>query len=330
MEWARAIGTGLFRGRGKTLGALLVWFSGFILATIAINPMRRGFHVLFDKAPASKALLGGGGLDMLINSAMKQPAFWAAANAMLLYLVLLSVVLGLFLMAGVYAQASEKSGGWRSFWRGAAANVLPFSALFLFNLVLWVIVGVGVGVFLAAAWHGVHGSMDPAKPWHLFWITLGTGLFVLNLFRNSVGYGQARWVLIGREEGMGLCFVRSVVFTFRRFVPVNVVTWLFNAARAIVMVLAVFILSPGYESTGRWFATAVLLQAGFLVVAYLRVGEARTQVAYSRHFLAPRAETARTDVPVVPKDETPVLQEIGPGEVPGQSDAGEDLSPAMR
>ena len=249
---------------------------------------------------------------------------------MLPYLVLFSIVLGLLLMAGVYAQASEKTVGWRSFWRGAADNVLPFLALFLFNLVLWVIVGLGVGIFLGAAWHGVYGSMDPARPWHLFWISLWTVLFVLNLFRNSVGYGQARWVLIGREEGMGLCFVRSVVFTFRRFVPVNVVTWLFNAARAGVMVLAVFTLSPGYESTGRWFTTAVMLQAGFLVVAYLRVAEARSQVAYSRHFLSPQGETARTDVPVVPKDETPGSKEDCAGEVLRHSDAGEDLSPAMR
>lgn len=329
MEWARAIGTGLFRGRGKAWGTLLIWFSGFLLTTLAINPMRRGFHVLFDKAPAARAILGGGGIDMLANSAMKQPAFWAAANAMLLYLILFAAVAGLFLMAGVYTQASDGTGGWRAFWRGAARNVLPFTALFLFNLVLWGIVGVGVGIFLAAAWHGDHNAMDPARPWHLFWITLVIGLIVVNLFRNSVGYGQARWVLRGREEGIGLCFVKSVVFTFRRFVPVNVITWLFNAGRAGLWVLAVFTLSPGYESTGRWFATAVILQAGFFAAAYLRVGEARAQVAYSRHFVAPEGGSVREapekDAPVVEGDETQ-----GGGDEPGYSEAGEDLSPAMR
>lgn len=329
MKWARAIVTGLFRGRGKALGSLLIWFSGFLLATLAINPMRRGFHQLFDKAPASKALLGGSGLDMLMHTVMKQPAFWAAANAMLLYTVLFAAVIGLFLMAGVYTQAADGSGGWRTFWRGAGANVLPFAALFLMNLVLWGVLGVGVGVFLGAAWHGVHGAMDPAKPWHLFWISLWTILFALSLFRNSVGYGQARWVLKGRQEGIGLCFVRSVIFTFRRFIPVNVMTWLFNAARAGVMVLAVFTLSPGYGSTGHWFATAVVLQAGFFVVAYLRIAEARAQVAYSGHFILAGGESsevmAGTKTPAPPEDESPVMD--------GQSDqteAGDDLSPAMR
>ena len=321
MEWARAIGNGLFRGRGKALGTLLIWGSGFLLATIALNPMRRGFHSLFDKAPASRALLGGGGLDTLFDSGMHQPAFWSAATAMLPYMILLAVVVGLVLMSGVYAQAAEGSGSWRAFWRGAAANVLPFTALLLLNLLLWAVVGLGVGILFAAAWHGVRDTMDPARPWHLFWITLWSALIVVNLFRNSLGFSQARWVLTGGAEGVARCFLRSVAFTFRRFVPVNLMTWTLNLVRAGAMILAVFTLSPGYGTTGRWLATAALLQGGFLFAAYLRVGEARAQVSYARAFLEP-ATVAAAPMPTGKDEEpsvaaAPVSESGGMEEVPG-------------
>ncbi|MGC8722315.1 MAG: hypothetical protein ACP5VF_00375 [Acidobacteriota bacterium] len=321
MEWARSVGNGLFRGKGKLMGTLLIWGSGFLLATIFLNPVRSGFHTLFDGAPASRALLHGSGIDLLFNTGLHQPAFWSAAAALLPYMILLAVVVGLVLTSGVYAQAVEGSGSWRAFWRGSAANVLPFAALLLLNLLLWAVVSLGVGLFFAAAWHGLRDAMDPAKPWHLFWITLWSALIVVNLFRNSLGFSQARWVLTGGGEGVARCFMRSVAFTFRRFVPVNLMTWLLNLVRAGAMILAVFTLSPGYGTTSRWFATAALLQGGFLFAAYLRVGEARAQVLYTRVFLAP----ATVGVAPMPagKDEepsvaaAPVSESEGLEEIPG-------------
>jgi len=303
MEWARAVGNGLFRGKGKLLGALLIWGSGFLLATLFLNPVRSGFHTLFDGAPASRALLQGSGIDLLFETGLHQPAFWSAATAELPYMVLLAVAVGLVLMAGVYGQAVEGGGSWRVFWRGSVANALPFTALLLLNLLLWTAVGLGVGAIFAAAWHGVRDTMDPAGPWHLFGITLGSALIVVNLFRNSLGFSQARWVLTGGGEGVARCFMRSVAFTFRRFVPVNLMTWLFNLARAGAMLLSVFTLSQGYATTGRWLATAALLQGGFLFAAYLRVGEARAQVSYMRAFLEP-LPVAAAPVPAG-KDEEP-------------------------
>jgi hypothetical protein len=208
-------------------------------------------------------------------------------------------VLVLYLTAGAYAVAVEgERRAWSAFWPGAWRNTVPFVLLFLLNLVVWVALSLLPVLVLLGVGHSLRNSTDPGPLFKLFWLEAAVLLVLFNLMRNSIGFAQARFVLTGGREGLGRCFLRALGFTFRRFVPVNALTWGYNALRAGAMILVVFVLSPGYATGGRAFVTALVLQAGFFAMAFLRVAEIRSQVTYMEAFLdapEPAREAARPE-----------------------------------
>jgi hypothetical protein len=153
---------------------------------------------------------------------------------------------------------------------------------------------------VTGAWKGTGEATDPAVHWGIFLAGAALLAVLVNFFRSSLGFFQARYALTGGGEGLGRCFLRSLAFTFTRFVPVNAMTWLFTGLHLLVLWAAIFALSPGYASGGRWFATASLLQAGFFLLAFLRVAEARCQVEYSKAFLPAVTSPAVTAEPAAP------------------------------
>lgn len=319
MRLLTAIRQGFFGGRGKGLATALFYLATLLLGTFAISPLRAGFHAALDRYPDAARFLTGSGMDLLAETVLHQPAMWAAGFAELRWMLLAQFVIVLLLTAGAYSIAARGGDGpvWRAFWPGAARYVLPFAGLFFLNLVVWAALGSVVALALFGVHLRIKDLTDPGPAWHFFLVSAAVVGLVLNLFRNSVGYSQARYVLTEGREGMGRCFIRAFAFTFRRFIPVNVLTWLINVVRAGAVFFLVFVLSPGYATGGKIFATALLYQLGFLAVCYLRVGEIGAQVAYQRSFLEPAPPEAEPEPPRAPavREETTEL----PAPVPASS-----------
>ena len=322
MLWVKALREGFLGGRGKGLATLLFYGAALVLSTVALRPIGAGFDRALSSSPAAADLLAGRGLDLLAELGINQPGLWAAAFSVLGWGLLLHLVASLYITAGAYGvAASGDSRPLSAFWSRAWSNVLPFAGLFALNLIVWaVIIGI-LAVPVLVVGHGLKESNDPGPAFRLFIVELAILAVVGNLFRNSVGYAQARYALTGGAEGFGRCFLRAFAFTFRRFVPVNLVTWIVNLLRVCTMGLAVFVLSPGYATGGKALGTALLLQAGFFVMAFLRVAEIGAQVAYQRSFLEtppPAVEAPAPPPPAVRPEPAP----LSPEEVEAERSAG--------
>lgn len=316
MIWIRSIREGFLGGRGKGLAASLLFGASWLFSTLALKPLSSGLHAAMDGAPSAKEFLSGGGMDLWAEMSMRQPAFLSGGFALFFPMLLLYALLGIYLTAGIYGQAALPEGPvWRSFFERARRFFAPFALGLLMNLLFWAIV---TGLFMLGVtglWRGTRYATDPAVHWRIFLAGAALLAVLVNLFRGCTGFFQARWALTGGCEGLGRCFLRSLSFTFRRFLPVNILTWTFTALHMLVLWAAIFALSPGYASGGRWFATASLLQAGDFVLAFLRVAEARSQVEYVREWLplelsrpVPASQAAPPAVPIV---ENPPAGESG-------------------
>ncbi len=280
----RAFFSGLFGGRSKGLSTFFLYTVVFIFSTVALTPLRVGLHALYDHVPAAAAFCSGGGLDLLAEPGRANGAFWAASFGALPILLILFLVAGMWLEAGIYGLAGNETASRSGFIQEADKHFQAFIKLFLFNVVIWLVIGGTVAVSLFALGKALKDG-SPKTMDFLFWTEIAVTLVVLNLFRNSVGYGQAMRVLSNGREVAWRCFIKGFIFTFRRLVPVNIITWVFIGLRTSAMWLAVVVLSPGYGTTTSWITTALLLQLGFVVASFLRVAEARTQVGYLRFFV---------------------------------------------
>lgn len=318
MIWTRAIQFGFLKLRGRVFLTAVLYLAILLASTIALRPLVNGFHAAFDESPAAADFFTGGGLDLLAELGVNQPAFWAAGFSLLLPVLLLYLVLGLFLTAGLYGVAAgEGRPAWRALLPEAMRLFWPFLGLLLLNIVFWAVVSIFAGLGVAAFWHGFKDATDSGIHWHLFLVTLGLAALLLTLFRNSVGFSQARYAVVGGGEGLGRCFLRALSFTFRRFVPVNGLTLLFNVLRGTGAILCLFVLSPGFGTFSARLLTALLLQAVFLWAAFLRVAEAGAQVEYQRGFREPVA--VREPGP----DKAEPTPEAGPVPEPGPVPAAE-------
>jgi hypothetical protein len=315
MNWIRSIRDGFVRGRGKALAAFLLFGSAWLFSTLALRPMSVGLHQALDGATAAKEFLGGGGVDLWFEMLMRQPAFFPGGMSLLMPMLLFYAMLGLYLTAGLYGFAASQEGpAVRTFFERARRFFVPFALGLLMNLVFWAVV---TGVFvlgMMGLWRGFKDATDPEVHWRMFLMDAALVTILVNLFRGSTGFFQARYALTEGREGLGRCFLASLAFAFKRFVPVNALTWLFTTLHVLVLWLVVFALSPGYATPGRWFATAFLLQFGYFTLAFLRVAEARSQVEYARFSLSAAEVSPRTPALTAEPAGAPVAEAL-PAEV---------------
>jgi hypothetical protein len=287
MLWLKALQTGFFGGRGKAWTTVLFYAEGLLLSALVLAPLSKGFHAALDRYPAASDFRMGGGLDLLGELALNQPGLWAAAFGALGLILLLHVPLSLFLTTGAYGLAvRDRERPLREFWGLSGRSFLPFVALFFLNLLLWAIPLAVAGVILFGVGKALGEGGDAGKAYAFFWLELVIIAVLANLLRNSIGYTQARYALAGAPEGLGRCLLKGAAFSLKRFIPVNLITWICNALRALALALGIFVLSPGYATEGKAWVTALLLQAALFAAAFVRVAEIRAQVAY----LAPAME----------------------------------------
>jgi len=287
MLWMKALQTGFLGGRGKAWTTVLFYLEGLLLSALALAPLSRGFHAALDRYPAASDFRTGGGVDLLGELAMNQPGLWAAAFGILGLVLLLHIPLSLFLTTGAYGLAAQdQERPLREFWGLSGRSFLPFVALFFLNLLLWAIPLAVAGVILFGIGKALGEGGDAGKTFAFFWVELTIMAVLVNLLRNSIGYTQARYALAGAPEGLGRCLLKGAAFSLKRFIPVNLITWICNGLRALALALGISVLSPGYATDGKAWVTALLLQAALFTAAFVRVAEIRAQVAY----LAPALE----------------------------------------
>jgi len=285
MQTIRSILFGLFGGVGKTVSTFALYVSIFIVSTLSLIPLEKGFHSAFDRVPAARDFLHGGGLDLLLTNHALGRAFWASSLGLFIPLLILFILFGLWLEAGIYGLAADEERGFGAFARAAKEYSWGFLRLFLLNLVLWGILGGLIGAGIVMGGKAVFTDR-PSILGPIVWTQALLLLVTLNLIRNSIGFAQARWVVKQKRESTWRCFIGAFVFTLKRFIPVNLMTWFFNVVRGVGVLLIIVRFAPGYEASGSWLLTALLVQVAFLYASYLRASEARAQVTYTKAFVS--------------------------------------------
>jgi hypothetical protein len=327
MIWARSIAAGFSKGDGKALGSALLFSSTWLFSTLALRPLNRGLHEAFDRAPAARDLLDGRGVDLWAELAIRQPGLFSSGFSLFLPMLLLCLAASLYVTAGVYGQAARPAKpAWRTFFLRANRFALPFAAGLLLNALVWGAAFALLAGGLLGLGHAFEGSTDPGTAFRLVLLDLAAAALLVELFRGSVGFFQARYALTDGGEGLGRSFLRALRFVIKRFVPVLSITLFFALMKLLVLWLALFALSPGYATGGREALTALLMQAGTLAVAFLRVAEARSQVEYTRAVLPELEGGARF---AVPPPSAGVPEGVPPPEAPGAAGVSE-ASPAAQ
>ena len=285
MQALKSLIFGLFGGFNKAVSTFALYITVFVFSTITLIPLNNGFHATFDRMPAAIDFTHGRGLDLLFSNQGLSSGFWASSFGLLLPSLIVFAIFCMWLEAGIYGLAAGEDRGFRALARAGSDYFWGFMRLFLLNAILWSILTAILGVIIVKVGkafytdnHALLGSV----------ILVETVLFLIiaNLARNSIGFAQARWVVKEGREGTWQCFIRAFLFTLRRLIPVNFITWSFCGLRAIIIPLLVVKLAPGFDGGWQWFMTATFFQLAFLFTSYMRVAEARAQVQYTHSFVS--------------------------------------------
>ncbi|MGC8764203.1 MAG: hypothetical protein ACP5VN_11360 [Acidobacteriota bacterium] len=291
--------------RRALYAGLLLYGATFLFGSVALSPLRAALHALLDTAPAA-AGLSGGDLSLLSELFMLEKGLGPAAFGALPLLLLLFLPVVLFLQGAVYAQAARETQEekfWHPFLEGGSRVFLPFLGLVLLNLVFYLLVAIPPALALAGIHRGLKEATDPRTGVFLLVLYGAVGGLLFVMARNGAGFARAHRALRPAGEPLGRAFLRSTAFTFRRFLPVTALGLFFVAARWLWLFFFALVLNPGTATAGRAAAAALLLQAGYLGTALLRVAEARAQVAYLRPFLDGEAPPAAAPSPPPPPAE---------------------------
>ncbi len=295
MALAQAVREGIGGGRGKLLTTAVLYAVPLAASLLAVAPFRSGLHAAFDRYPAAAELMNGGGIDLLAETGLRQPAFWAAGFALVMPALIISLIVGLWAQGGAYAVAAsrdEEPSPWRTLWP-AATKILPkFIVIVLLNAIVWGVVAVLAAIPFAVFRFRFKENSDPGPSWHLFLAGLAALVILWNLASASCGFAKAAAALRLGEGNLAKDYLAGLKFSIKRFWQAQTLTWTFFALRAGLFALCAFAL-PMATTFGGSAIKWILFQAALFAIAFLRVAEMRSQVVYlgeSMQGAAPRGE----------------------------------------
>jgi len=322
MRLLNAIVRGLKPGREVFLPMLLFWLVGLVPAWLGTGPMRSGLHAVLDNSPVAAEISSGGGLDLLGELGMHQPGLWAAGFAFFIPALLLSLVLSLFVASGTYARAASPEGSvWTRFWTQGARFFVPAAVVVLLNGILWGVVALLPGAVLGGIGMANKGTTDPGLSWTLFRTGIVCLLILVAFFEGGAGFGRAWCARAGKGANPARAFLKGLVFSLRHLPQTQSITWFYGALRLLAIAAPVVWLSPGFATEGAVVGSFVLTQMGFLVAAYLKSAEIRSQCEYLGELPAATEEVAAGTEPVPPVVETPSPEVLPPPQ--------EDMAPSV-
>ncbi len=282
MTLAQAVKVGVIQGRGKLLSAAVLYGAPLVSSLLAVAPLRSGLHAAFDRYPAAAELMNGGGIDLLAETGLRQPAFWAAGFALFLPALLLSLLLGLWGQGGVYAVAASHDSAdspWKKIWP-AATKILPrLLVVVLLNAIVWGVAAVLAAIPFAVLHARFKENTDPGPSWHLFIAELAAIVILWNLASASCGFAKAATALRLGEGNPAKAFLAGLKFSIKRFLQAETLTWTFFMLRAGLLALC-FAALPLAVTLGGNAMKWLTFQAALFAMAFLRVAEMRSQVAY--------------------------------------------------
>ncbi len=280
MTLVKAIREGL-GGKGKLASAIMLFCVPLALSFLAGSPLRSGLHAAFDRYPASKELLNGGGLDLLAETGLRQPAFWAAGFSLFLPMLLFSLLLGLWAQAGAYSLALPEAAEnpWRRIWPAATKLLPKFLLVATLNAILWGVVAVLAAMPFAALNFRFKENTDPGPGWHLFLAEIVALAIFWNIASAAGGCAKAATVLRIGGGNVAKSYLAGLKFSLRKFAQVEAMTWGFFALR-LAAFAATVLAFPIAVTYGGAVMKWLLFQMAIFAMAFLRVAEMRSQVAY--------------------------------------------------
>ena len=280
MTLVKAIREGV-GGRGKLASAIVLFCVPLALSFVAGSPLRSGLHSAFDRYPAASELLNGGGLDLLAETGLRQPAFWAAGFSLFLPMLFLSLLLGLWAQAGAYSLAIPETAQnpWRRLWPTATKLLPKYIVISVLNAILWGVAAVFAAIPFAAMRFKFKDNTDPGPGWHLFIAELVALAIFWNISSAAGGCAKAATVLKVGGGNVAKAYLAGLKFSLKKFAQVEAMTWGFFALRLAAFAAAVlaFPLAVTYGgAVMKW----LLFQMAIFAIAFVRVAEMRSQVAY--------------------------------------------------
>ncbi|MBZ5637700.1 MAG: hypothetical protein LAO51_02970 [Acidobacteriia bacterium] len=274
----RALREGLRGGSARLAAAVYLYVAALAFAWLAAAPFAAALHGALDGQPGADRMTAGGGLEVLEEMSRSGATLWPAGLGGVGPLALAFVPLALVLAGGTYGLASgTPAWPWTAFWTEGARRFPEFLGFAILAAVYAAATG-------AVAWGAIAGisaafrePSGPAAYWTGIGLVVVVAAFAVLHARTVLGFAFAR---PGAGTGGRLLpgFALAVSFCWRHLPATHGIGALFLALQASSALLG---LAAGRVAGQGGWCSAVLAQAGWLGVAWLRAAEVRARVAYA-------------------------------------------------
>ncbi len=257
---------------------MYLYAGALAFAWLASAPFAAAIHGMLDGQPDAGRTVADGGLEVLDELSRSGTAAWPAVFGGVVALVLAFLPLGLVLAGGAYGLAAGRAERpWSTFW---VAGVKRFPSFFCRAAVAAAYTA-AAGIVAWGAIAGISAAFrEPSGP-GAFWTGIGLDAAVVAFaalhVRTVLGFAFAR-VTAKPDERLLPGFVAAVSLCWCRLPATHAIGVLFLSLQASSALLG---LALGRTAGQGGWISAALAQAGWLGVAWLRVAEVRTRVAYA-------------------------------------------------
>jgi len=293
-SFVRSLREGFRGGHASIVAAVHFYAAAVAFAWLASAPLASALHGALDGHPGAARLAADGGLAVFEELSRTLPELPGTVFATTAPLVLVFLPLALLLLGGAQGVLwGDRARPWRSFWSAGARRFLPL----LLRALPGGLYAAAVALLAAGVLRGVEVAVREPSGAGVFWS--GAALSAATVFAAIV---HARTVLgfafaireVRPDERFFHGFLAAVVLSWRRFPGAHAIGGSFLFLGAAVAFLGVYL--AGVAGHGTW-PSALLAQAGWLGVAWLRAAEIRARIAFAAaEAPAPAIPTAEGDL----------------------------------
>lgn len=221
MNLFKALASGLVR-TGKTWqGAIMIWLSSLLTASLFILPFRSFVRSALDGSTITERLRDGIDIEVIGDLGAGFRNLISALPAGMFLLLLLAIILGAFLNGGIFnsLKTPQKKFSFQEFFSASSKNFWSFMVITLVIgalLYLLSVILIGVPVLLIS----MSGSGSEKAPFITVMISITVFLLLSLIFYLSSDYARA-WQAAQEKPA---CF-RAIGFGFRRTFRTFVSSW---------------------------------------------------------------------------------------------------------
>lgn len=222
MNLFKALASGLVRTGKAWQGAILIWLSSLLTASLFLLPFRNYIRSALDGSTITERLRDGIDIEVLGDLGAGFRNLISALPAGIFLLVLLAIAVGAFLNGGIFnsLKTPQKRFSFPDFFRASSKNFWSFLVITLVIgvlLYLLSIILIGLPVLLVT----MSGSGSEKAPFIIVLISITVFLLLSLVFYLSSDYARA-WQAAQEKPA---CF-RAIGFGFRRTFRTLVSSWI--------------------------------------------------------------------------------------------------------